>query len=275
MLNEWPWELVFAFSIACCSYNKLLHRPTPPASPTFTVARATTCDPHLSARLGKGNFTSHSLPLQTVPSWYVFLPETWAAWNNIKGIVLLWSFLEASLPLALSLLLSIISLYVSLRFTLLLPLMPAHSHFWRHHLIFPPLLDWKTQRLIGKHHRGTRPGALVHHTACPGVNCYGVLVLASPPSPPSLPPLYTIKQVGAFTGVGPVAGPGRGMAGRVLAPATNGRHWLLVGVSFRPWRMRRMRRQGWLKRRKRQSPRRTRNWANYSTPWITISQRIR
>lgn len=61
----------------------------------------------------------------------------------------------------------------------------------------------------------------MHHTACPGVNCYGVLVLAPPPLPS---PLYTIKQVGAFTGVGPVAGPGRGMAGRVLAPAANRRH---------------------------------------------------
>lgn len=33
-------------------------------------------------------------------------------------------------------------------------------------------------------------------------------MLASPRSPPLL--LYTIKQVAAFTGVGPLAGPGRG-----------------------------------------------------------------
>lgn len=62
----------------------------------------------------------------------------------------------------------------------------------------------------------------MHHRACPGVYCYGVLVLAS--LHPRTPPLTHHKKVAAFTGVGPVAGPGRGTAGWVLAPATSRRH---------------------------------------------------
>lgn len=49
----------------------------------------------------------------------------------------------------------------------------------------------------------------MHHRACPGVNCYVFSacspILVTPPTP-----LHRKKQVAAFTGVGPLAGPGRG-----------------------------------------------------------------
>lgn len=47
--------------------------------------------------------------------------------------------------------------------------------------------------MIEKHHQGTRLGVLVHHRACPGVNCYGVLVLA----PPRFPLIHR-KTSGSF-----------------------------------------------------------------------------
>jgi len=113
----------------------------------------------------------------------------------------------------------------------LAPLMPAHcSYLWRHHLIFPPFRQ-KHPEIDRKHLQGTRPGALVHHRACPGVNCYGVLVLAflvSSPPPLPLPPYRTIKQVAAFTGVGPPAGPGR-VNGRPGASTSDKQATLTLG----------------------------------------------
>lgn len=41
--------------------------------------------------------------------------------------------------------------------------------------------------MIERADEGTRPGAVVHHRACPAVNCYGVLVLARSSLPPPNP----------------------------------------------------------------------------------------
>lgn len=168
------------------------------------------------------------------------------------------------------------SFNISLSFPFL-SLMLAHcSHFLCHHLISPSLSDRIPQRLIKKSTTGKQAWGFSASQSMPWCNLLWCFSACPPPPPPLFSFIYNMKQVGSFyrsrfhrQDLG-----GR-TAGWGLALSTIRRHWLLVGVSFRPWRMRRMQKQGWLKRRKRPSRRRTRNWENYNTPWITISQRTR
>lgn len=116
LTKEISWKATFeaewmTLRTSLCLFNRMLFLlQTPPLHPSYPPPMPPPATHTLTLVLGqwKGNFTSHSLPLQTLPSWFVFLPETWSAWNNIKGIVLLWSFPEVSLspsfsPLSMSL----------------------------------------------------------------------------------------------------------------------------------------------------------------------------
>ena len=84
-LNEWHWELVFASSIACCSYKKLFHHSTTSPPPHL---------PHQCHHLLPYQASERATSLLTLCHFKHFplvsLPKTWSAWNNIKGIVLLW-----------------------------------------------------------------------------------------------------------------------------------------------------------------------------------------
>lgn len=130
-----------------CLFNRMLFlKETPPSShlsPPPPVT-ATTCYPHLSARLEKGQLHL-SLSATLYTSWLFSPPKSWV-WNKIKRIcVTVYS--PDHLPSSSCLL----STSLCPPFP---PLMPAHcSYFWCHHLI-SLTSDRNPQRLIKKkHHR--------------------------------------------------------------------------------------------------------------------------
>lgn len=130
--NFWCWmNDLENQSLPLQSHVGLITISSNPTSPPTPLHQCYHLLPTPQCQASKRATSLLTLPLQTLPSWYVFLPETWSAWNNIKEVVLLWFFFpKASLHPSFYLL----SISPSP-----LPLMSARcSHLWRHYLNFPP-----------------------------------------------------------------------------------------------------------------------------------------
>lgn len=124
-----------ASSIACCIITNSSTPPSPSPSlfPSpfhlWSHHLLPTLSPHCQAR--KRATSLLTLPIQTFPTWFcqrldlLEMPSRELSYCDLS-----WKHL--------SLLLTVLYLYLSLSIPLLPP-MPAHcSHFWHHHLIFPP-----------------------------------------------------------------------------------------------------------------------------------------
>lgn len=179
-----------ASSIACCFITNSSTPPSP--SPSLFPAPFHLWSHHLLPTLSplcqarKRPTSLLTLPIQTFPTWFcqrldlLEIPSRELSYCDLS-----WKHLSLLLPVFCL----HIYIYISFSIAISIPPSPLFLQCLPIALIsgtiiwsFLPL-DRNTQRLIEKHHQGTRPGAFVHHRACPGVNCYGVLVLASPVSP--------------------------------------------------------------------------------------------